>query len=128
LRGVGGWLLLFCVAHTIFSPLALVPAILRSRGDPLVLAIEVGLAVFSIYMGISTWCVRPNALEVVGVYFITWMVFGALLIIKGLMIKPIGASPGNPAWVGVRILSSVIIWWFYFRDSRRVKDTFGSNL
>jgi hypothetical protein len=130
-RGVGGFLLFFCVATTVFRPLACVAEILRDPHDTFVVVVNLGLAAFSIYTGLTTWRARPNALKLIKVYFIVTLALPCLMILRlSTNIKEIvQQSPSeNPVANGLKVLIVVAIWWSYFAQSKRVKATFGSNL
>lgn len=131
LRGVGGFLLFFCVAITILRPLGYAAEILQNPHDTFVVVFDLGLAAFSIYTGLTTWRARPNALKLIKVYFIVTLAVACLMILRlSTSIKEIvQQSPSeNPVATGLQTLMAVAIWWSYFAQSKRVKATFGSNL
>jgi hypothetical protein len=115
LHGIGGWLLLFCIQNTILAALDGILLLFRSWvgiGDLLIACITA----FAVFTGVSVWRVRPYALRVVETYLI--FVFG---------------------WTGWQLLYhqtgeqyftiiGVVLWWLYFKKSKRVKATFGRNL
>jgi hypothetical protein len=142
LRGTGGWLLLFCIGTAILSPLELLAeAILRPLG-PLDIAIlrplgllNVALTALAIYTGVALWRVRPNALGLVKAYFISLVCWAVLEVISGLSAQQSAQISyinyevaGREVAGGVAQIITVVIWWFYFKKSKRVKATFGRNL
>jgi hypothetical protein len=142
LRGIGGWLLLFCIGTAILYPLELLAeAILRPLGlldigflRPLGL-LHIALTALAICTGVALWRVRPNALGLVKAYFISLVCWAGLLVIVGLTAQQstetsyeaMPAATQAVAEGGVEIIA-VVIWWFYFKKSKRVKATFGRNL
>jgi hypothetical protein len=108
-----------------------VAEILRDPHDTFVVVVNLGLAAFSIYTGLTTWRARPNALKLIKVYFIVTLALPCLMILRlSTNIKEIvQQSPSeNPVANGLKVLIVVAIWWSYFAQSKRVKATFGSNL
>jgi len=81
-RGVGGFLLFFCVAITVFRPLGCAAEILRNPHDTFVVVFDLGLAAFSIYTGLTTWRARPNALKLIKVYFMVTLALPCLMILR----------------------------------------------
>ena len=128
--GVGGWLLLFCIATTVFSPLLIGAEVIQNPNDTFVVLVDISLAALSIYTGIAVWRVRPNAFKMLKVYFIVTAVLAALNIAGSLVSKSDTStdSPDNSIVMGLRSLFAIIIWGLYFHRSRRVRDTFGANL
>jgi hypothetical protein len=130
-RGVSGFLVFFCVTVTVLRPLVYAAEILKNPHDTFVLVFDLGLAVFSIYTGVTTWRARPNALKLIKVYFIATLAVAFLMILRlSTDIKEIvQQSPlEDPLATGLQTLMVVAIWWSYFAQSKRVKATFGSNL
>jgi hypothetical protein len=125
LRGVGGWLLFFCIATTIIAPLLNIVDAVTSN-DPVVILTEVAFTILAFCTGLSLWRVRPHALRWVRVYLI---VGSCLMMVAGLQRQTYGPTSSNlyenPVAVAVVY---VVTWWQYFRKSKRVKATFGSNL
>ncbi|MGO9318397.1 MAG: DUF2569 family protein [Terracidiphilus sp.] len=130
LRGVRGWLLLFCFLITIVHPILYIVDVVNSANLVAVL-IYTSLAIFAISTGVSLWRVRSNALGLLRAYFI---VLGctALLILKSpwpLHITDESAESAKADTAAmIQILIWVAIWFWYFTKSKRVKATFGRNL
>src|ERR1035438_9918091 len=59
LRGVGGWLLFFCIVTTILIPLATMGEAATSN-DPVLILPDVALAILAFCTGLSLWRVRPQ--------------------------------------------------------------------
>jgi zinc-ribbon domain len=117
LIGVGGWLKWFCFVVTILSPLIVVAGAFSDfTGYSL---FDLGLAAYSIYTGVNVWNVSPRALRFVKVLLIIHFCLGALIIIGNL------GTPAANDPAGSRMLISSIVWFSYFKKSKRVKATFG---
>ena len=132
LRGVGGWLLLFCVSLVVVQPLALLFEAVNSR-DAFVVGFNFLLGAFAIYTGVALWRVATNALRLVKVYFVVVLIVATLAIASGILTAPATRASQTPSQdnfltVGFRALISVAIWWSYFKKSKRVKATYGANL
>jgi len=128
LRGVGGWLLFFCIMTTIIIPLVTIAEAANSN-DPVVILTDVALAILAFCTGLSLWRVRPHALRWVRVYLV---VGSCLMMIAGLQRQatyithePTSSIYTNPV-AGAVVYA--VTWWQYFRKSKRVKATFGRNL
>lgn len=143
LRGVKGWLLLLCVNLTILDPFANLfnlaigthlgrqyfdqqPALQRLM---LINGVcSIGLAVFSIYAGISLWRVLPNAVAIVKKYLGSAFLYSIFSLFLPYLIglpeeitKETGAT---------NILNSLITafylyaWYQYLKRSKRVRATY----
>ena len=127
LRGVGGWLLLFCVVTTIIIPLANMAEAANSN-DAVVILTDVAFTILAFCTGLSLWRVRPHALKWVRVYLIVGPCLGMIAGLQRqatyITYDPTQAAT-NPVAVAV---TYAITWWLYFRKSKRVKATFGRNL
>jgi hypothetical protein len=128
--GVGGWLLLFCIGATVISPLVIGAELIQNLNDTFVVLVDISVAALSIYTGIAVWRVRPDAFRMLKIYFVVIAVLAALSIAGSFVSKsdPSKGAPDDFMAVGLRSLVAVIIWGLYFHKSRRVKDTFGTNL
>jgi hypothetical protein len=126
LKGVGGWLMLFCVIVTIISPLRMMVSVFSAPFEVWQLA-DIGLTVLSISAGVLIWAVHRAAIPVLRVYFIALAAF-AVLGIVGAAVG--GDTEGSPAVLLelVRTLIFVGIWSAYFWKSERVRANFGRNL
>lgn len=143
LKGVNGWLLLLCVNLTILDPFAnlLNLAIATHFGRPyfdqhpalqrLMLingVCSIGLAVFSIYAGISLWKVFPNAVIAAKKYLGAAFVYSVLSIFLPYLI---GISEEIRKEIGaMSLLNSIITvaylyaWYLYLKRSKRVRVTY----
>jgi hypothetical protein len=131
IRGVGGWLLFFCLIMTVLGPVAFVSS--GSEGL-FFLSVLLGLkTIFGVVVGINLWSVKESALGLLRAYFVVAIVFGLLLLVVNLLdafARPeqsLLESIGRPT---LRLLNLAILtaWYAYFHSSRRVKSTYGSNL
>jgi hypothetical protein len=132
LKGVGGWLLFFCVSLTILSPLAAlasVPALFTREFNP-VLVFVLGLIALGAFVGANIWMVTDRAITLVKVYFIAVGATAGLAIVY-----VVGAATFTGEGLSVISLLSylrmfvwIVIWAAYFHNSKRVKATFGRNL
>ncbi|MGC8551136.1 MAG: hypothetical protein ACP5M4_15770 [Acidobacteriaceae bacterium] len=130
LRGVGGWLLLFCVGLAIVAPAL---DVIHAFQNPLLLSLTLlmMIAAYQLFVGVLLWKVAPGALGNLKVYFIAVVVLGVVCLGAGMAVL---ASPrlslysGRFLLDGVRALLSTLLWWLYFHKSRRVRNTYGRNL
>lgn len=143
LQGVKGWLLLLCINLTLLDPFAnlLNLAVGTHFGRPyfdqnpplerLMLingVCSIGLAVFSIYAGISLWKVLPNAVTIAKKYLGAAFLYSLLsLFLPYLM----GLPPETTKELGPTSLMNTIItavylyvWYQYLKRSKRVKATY----
>jgi hypothetical protein len=142
-RGVGGWLLLFCIALTVLSPLLTFGSLAWGYGayskyfhqfpDLLVIGVidtllSLGLMIFSVYAGIGLWRIRPGSVRLAKRYllcFLGYRTFAAILpLMAGL---PSAANDAMIAQVATDIVRSVIffaIWYSYLNKSQRVRATY----
>jgi hypothetical protein len=125
LKGVGGWLLFFCISLTVLAPLLM---FVREWGNGFELGsmIDLALTAFGVLVGIMVWNVHPR------VFLLLWIYFGvtaALLVlgVVGAFFTPKEQDPKETIQL-VRALISTIIWFLYFKKSDRVQATFGRNL
>ena len=144
-KGVGGWLLFFCLSLTVFSPLITIIALIASYTDafrlldsfPGVMAITVidtfldlVVMAFSVYAGVSLWRVKPGAVRTAKRYLLCLLAYVAVASILPFM-------AGLPSDVNEVLIAEVIkgasrqvsyvaIWYAYLNKSKRVMATFES--
>lgn len=125
LKGVGGWLLFFCISLTLLAPLLMLIRV-WGGGFELEGMIDLALAAFGVLVGIMVWNVHPRA------FILLWVYFGltALLLVLAIAGSFVGSEEQNPSEIMqlFRGLISTIIWFLYFKKSDRVQATFGRNL
>jgi Protein of unknown function (DUF2569) len=129
-KGVGGWLLLFCLGTTILTPVMLLREAMNNSSDLTVVAIDIGLTVLALSTGIALWSHSRYALPLVRAYFIAQLAL-AVLIILANTVGSAAAGPqssGNFVYQGIRTFLVVALWWSYFHKSERVLATYGRNL
>jgi zinc-ribbon domain len=131
IRGVGGWLLFFCVILTVLGPIAFVSDI---SGEHFFLSVLRGLiTIFAVVVGINLWSVSERALGLLRAYFAVAAVYGLLLLAVTLFsafARPeqnLLESIGRPSFRLLK-LAFLAAWYAYFHSSRRVRSTYGSNL
>jgi len=133
LRGVGGWLLFFCIGLIFVAPLADVADIVKQPSNMFVVVFDLGLAAFAIYTGVAVWQVQGRALRAVKIYFVVVIILAVVTILLSIFVDTKGVGANSPSLsediiAAGRSLAYVTIWWSYFRSSERVRATFGSNL
>ena len=151
--GVGGWLAFFCVGLTILSPLfALVsmannwsqsePAFGKSPILKSVLLWEnfgsIGLLIYGFIVGCIVWSGNPRGRSIAR-QFLLIELFGyigveliGLLMMRGLPMRglPSEVVAGGVGGLVVAVFTAVVqflIWWFYFKKSKRVRNTYGDE-
>jgi hypothetical protein len=125
LVGVGGWLLWFCIVTAVISPtIVLVSTLSHPSGYSL---IDVCLAAFSVFTGVSLWKAKPQALRLTKILLIIQFCLGALLFIGELISSTEDSSTSNTASdpSGLRMLVFALIWFLYFKKSKRVRIVYG---
>jgi hypothetical protein len=144
-KGVGGWLLFFCVSLTILSPAITFVSLARSYGASsrffsqfhglLVITVldtilSTALMAFSIYAGVCLWKVRPGALRTAKTYLFCLLAYFAVAAVLPFMAGL--PSAANAAMLPVVVLSSVrgliyfAIWYSYLIKSKRVQATYAT--
>lgn len=145
--GVEGWLKLFCIILTIISPLLTLSSLSQYHRElsPLFskmpqfqtlfkidATLSVILIVVSIYTGITLWKIYANAIRMVKIYFITYIILNLTFIFVPFIINlpsQLSQSLFNsliPSFI--RSCIFVAVWWLYFLYSKRVKATYRENL
>ena len=126
LKGIGGWLLLFCLALTVFGPALGQRLVFAShRFDTHSLA-QLAIILYGLIVGVFVWSVHRFAFTLLWIYFGIRALFSLLWILS----YTTGAERYRPEQLGVpmRTLTFVAIWYLYFHTSKRVRATFGHNM
>jgi hypothetical protein len=144
-KGVGGWLLFFCLGLTLFTPLITLGLLAESYSSsskyfgqfPGLLIINVidtllslGLVAFSIYAGVGLWRIRPGAVQLTKRYLWYFLGYHAVTAILPFM-------AGLPSEANDAMLAEVVkdtfrggvyfaVWYSYLNKSRRVSATYRS--
>jgi hypothetical protein len=144
-KGVGGWLLFFCLSLTVFSPLITIVAIAASYTDTIQLLdrfpgmtaitvidtfLSVGVMAFSVYAGVGLWRVKPCAVQTAKRYLLCLLAYTAVESILPFM-------AGLPSDMNETLITEVLrdasrkviyiaIWYSYLNKSKRVMATFES--
>jgi hypothetical protein len=147
LQGVGGWLLLFCVlvtivgpAITVFSYSAEFARILEDwdgfRTVPTFHLVTdvggLGLTAFAVYTGIALWTIKPNAVRTAKTLLIVGFAYNAITELAclslGTSVLFWAPTPTVESTVGDEVTNAIsfVIWFTYFKESKRVKATYGS--
>lgn len=144
-KGVGGWLLLFCIGLIIISPLLNIFSITSGYQEvspyfevyprilPIVIitsVLGIVLSCFSIYAGIVLWKIRPNAVKIAKNYLLTMLGYSILSAFLPFMAGlPAEANQAMLTTVAADIFRTVIytaVWYSYLNRSIRVKQTYGA--
>jgi hypothetical protein len=145
-KGVGGWLLLFCIGLTILRPLMTVfnldsgykqasPYFEVFPGLLIITIIDSVLSIaligFSIYAGIVLWEIRPNAVKIAKKYLLTLLGYSILTAFLPFMAGlPSEANLSMIGEIAKGIFMSIIyvaVWYSYLNKSKRVKATYGTG-
>jgi len=144
-RKVGGWLLLFCLSLTIFSPLLTIIMLLISYSEvsqyfyrfPGLMHITVidtvlslALTIFSIYAGIALWSIKRNAVRIAKTYLLVFL--GYVIVAVFLPFLADLPSAANEVMIAeglkgaFRSFIYFFIWFSYLNKSKRVKATYSA--
>jgi tetratricopeptide (TPR) repeat protein len=130
-KGVGGWLELFCVGLTILSPFYLMAliAVTWITAEPEVMFENLGFVTLGIYgfvVGCTVWSGSPSGRRIAKQYLVIRF-FGSTSIELVAFIMPSTIASGVRGTINVFLGEAVyfLIWWFYFKKSKRVRNTYG---
>jgi hypothetical protein len=156
-RGVGGWLALWCIGAVVGGPLYFFYHLPEQIAQTSLLigmfgsiswvgvvavsafALQFVAVIFGIMTGVCVFTSKPFALRMVLIYFLFWAAVEALgCAFIYLLFQAAGANSvsdtaiqeAQGAAVGylIKDLIVLVVWFVYFKRSKRVRDTFGRNL
>jgi hypothetical protein len=89
--------------------------------------IDLCLAAFSVFTGVSLWKAKPQALRLTKILLVIQFCLGALLFIGELISSTSDSSTSGNASdpSGLRMLVFALIWFLYFKKSKRVRIVYG---
>jgi hypothetical protein len=120
LSEVGGWLLLFCIDFTILTPAR---ALFEIVFEPWAYssALILCLGVLSLVTGINVWTRTSRAL------WLTKLML-AVLFCVGLLALGLEIASATFDYGDIDVMAQAVIWFLYFKKSKRVRATFGRSL
>jgi hypothetical protein len=143
LKGVKGWLLLLSICLTFLDPFSIllnlifITNVLKPQLDkqPELLRLllvngtcSIGLAVFSVYAGISLWRILPGAVAAAKKYFIAIASYSVISTfiprLVGVSEQAIRESSGSNLINSLLTLAYATAWYLYLGKSKRVRATY----
>ncbi len=133
---VGGWLLFYCISVTILSPLLSSISMIIGwnitlpyfASYPAVKAvfiistcISISIIVFGIIAGIKLWKISKNAVSIVKFFLIYYFISS---ILTNIILSAFIPEGGFNLWNVIGALIYSTIWYLYFLQSKRVKNTY----
>jgi hypothetical protein len=148
LKGIKGYLLLMCISLTILDPCSILlnliimtnltkPYFNKHPGLLKMVLINgtcsIGLAVFSIYAGISLWKLLPKAIITAKKYLLAISLYSVFSIfiptLVGIQAESLkGIVSVNNVFNSLITVLYASVWYLYLKKSRRVRVNYGSNL
>ena len=145
-KGIGGWLLLFCLILTVFSPIGTVFSIVTAYLEvskyfdqfPRLLTVTVidtflslGFMTYSIYSGIALWRIRPRAVHTAKQYILFSLVYVLIASILPFM-AGFPSSVNETLVIGgaksmFKGIIFVVTWYSYLNKSQRVRATYNDD-
>jgi hypothetical protein len=144
--GVRGWLLLFCLALTVFGPLVTAFFLVTNYQEAAQyfeqfprlkvisltdISLSIGMMAFSVYAGVALWRKKQNAVRIAKAYLWTYLAYS--IVASGLPFTAGLPSSAQEAMI-VEVLKNLFrsllyfaLWYSYLNGSKRVKATFPSG-
>ena len=138
-KGVGGWLLLFCLILTILGPLVRLGFLAfsyfravhyRAQHPGLLLhvflttPVSLAIVAFGIYAGLGLWRIRPGAVTTAKYYLWFVLVANIFLSVLGLLFVTTSAAKQNIVNSLVNATVGFFLWYAYLTKSKRVANTY----
>ena len=144
--GVGGWLAFFCVGLTILSPLFILGSMVTNWSQseaafvlfPTIKTVLVwenfGSTVLLIYgfiVGCIVWSGNPKGRSIarqfllIRLFAFIGVELVGLVMMRGLPSEVLAGGVGGVVTAVFQAVAYFLVWWFYFKKSKRVKNTYG---
>ncbi len=146
-KGVGGWLLLFCLSLTVFGPLKTLITYVISFEDQLDLfdyypswqaifyidsIFSLFLTIMSIRAGLALWAIKPKAVQIAKNYLLLYFGYSVVAMMLPFFVDfPSSSHSILLLQLAKSFFLSMlffIVWYKYLNVSKRVKATYGSDL
>jgi hypothetical protein len=127
--GVAGWLLFFCLASAILRPLAIIGLVMPTlKATSPYTYMVLALTAFGMILGTLLWMGKPEALPYVRLLLGSELILIAVRVVRTFMMHL--PSPNRSVLVAkdVTVAFIPVLWYVYFRTSRRVRNTYGRNI
>ena len=146
--GVGGWLTFFCVGLTILGPLVVLGSIANTWSEakpafvsfPAIKAAiiwesagSIVLLIYGFIVGCIVWSGSPQGRTIARRYLlIRFFGFVGIEVFALFLLRDIPASAFSEVVLQMVIAIAqnaiaFLIWWFYFKKSKRVSNTYGEG-
>ena len=124
-RGVGGWLMFFCVVFGVIRPLAVTAWIMPrlSPTSPLTYFILAEIA-FGMIVAVLLWREQREALTFLRAFFMASALFNLFRLVQYVLAKHGDGGTVRFVW-GIIVL---VLWYSYFHKSVRIRNTYGRNI
>jgi hypothetical protein len=139
-KGVGGFLFLFCLILTVFSPAATIVSLatissdaqFQPEGLAVFMLIEIVISVlvmaYGFYAGVGLWTLRRNAIQTAKLYLVCYLWSRVLAAALPFVFGPPSMREGLALTQISRNAASAFVffatWYCYLRFSKRVKATY----
>jgi hypothetical protein len=132
LTGIHGWLFWWCFGSIVGAILQLHNAPTANPASLLSLVFFVlfyAVLALNVTTGICVACLASFALRLVFINFITLFIAFALVMVVGVLTALVSPEQGGELIGGALVaIVPVAIWFWYFKVSIRVRNTFGRNM
>ncbi len=140
LKGVRGWLLVFCLSMTVrplitvYTVIVLLPAF-TSPTDPFAIllgyySMTIAIVAFGLYSAFLLWIVHKNAVITAKVYLVAMLIYWILLAFFPLLLPSDMQESRLATYFRLfqhQLLSAIgyfVIWFSYLSKSKRVANTY----
>jgi hypothetical protein len=131
-NGIRGWLLYICVALAILTPIKMI-GLIHVTLAPVMLATYIAVAATSFVAGLTTWATQSSAFVFLRITFAARLLYSFVQIYLGINLarQPFSTTfdLAKQEFLNAAVnIFLVLLLFFYFRVSKRVRNTFGRNI